>query len=71
YLTTGHQVSRFSTAALPARFPPGACVFIPADMPTAEREQVTRIIASATATPLIQYYPGTSRPVFWLYQIEE
>lgn len=69
YMAYGHSVEPFSTDSLPERFPAGSCVFIPTDMPAAERALVAQAIPRGVTAQVIDRYPGTDQPVFWMYEI--
>jgi 4-amino-4-deoxy-L-arabinose transferase-like glycosyltransferase len=68
YTAYGHTVAPFSLDAPPARFPPGACVFVPADLPAAQRAALDRALGGVTPQPGGRY-PGTSQPVFLMYRV--
>jgi hypothetical protein len=69
YTAYGHSVQPFLADALPRRFPAGSCVFLPPDFPADDRAQVERAVAGAAEPQVLQRYPGTDRPVFWIYQM--
>jgi hypothetical protein len=69
YTAYGHSIAPFHADALPERFPAGSCVFVPAGLTAADRAQVERVIAGAAIPQVLQRYPGTDQPVFWMYQL--
>lgn len=68
YMTTGSPVEAFDPASPPPRFPAGACVYIPADLPPDQLALLERRLADAGPPEAPWRYPGTDQPVFWLYR---
>lgn len=69
YMAYGHSVEPLRADAPPKQFPAGACVFVPASLAAADRAQLERAIAGAAPPQVIQRYPGSDNPVFWMYQL--
>ncbi len=68
YTAYGHSVAGFQASAPPA-FPAGSCVFVPADISASKLAKIERVVAGSAAPQVLQRYPGTDRPVAWMYQL--